>query len=82
MWLYSLQCRINRESQNSKVIKTKSGRIIPLSKCAVSDSKKSKFINEQEASRLLSSLGLKTPLSKTFSRSSFILEILASGDKI
>ena len=26
--------------------------------------KKSKFIKEQEASRLLSSLGIKTPLSK------------------
>ena len=30
------------------------------SKCAVCDSKKSKFIKEQEASGLLSSLGLKT----------------------
>ena len=35
-----------------------------LSKCAVSDSKKSKFIKEQEASGLLSSLGLKTPFNK------------------
>ena len=30
-----------------------------------SDSKQSKFIKEQEASGLLSSLGVKTPLSKT-----------------
>ena len=36
-----------------------------LSKCAVCDSKRSKFIKEQEASGLLSSLGIKTPLSKT-----------------
>ena len=35
-----------------------------LPKCAVCDSKKSKFIIEQEASGLLSSLGIKTPLSK------------------
>ena len=35
-----------------------------LSKCAVCDSKKSKFIKEQEASGLLSSLGIKTPLNK------------------
>ena len=35
-----------------------------LSKCAVCDSKKSKFIKEQEATGLLSSLGIKTPLSK------------------
>ena len=35
-----------------------------LSKCAVCDSKKLKFIKEQEASGLSSSLGIKTPLSK------------------
>ena len=35
-----------------------------LSKCEVCDSKKSKFIKEQEPSGLLSSLGMKTPLSK------------------
>ena len=34
------------------------------SKCEVCDSKKSKFIKEQEASRLLSSLVTKTPVSK------------------
>ena len=35
-----------------------------LSKRAVCDGKKSKFIKEQEATGLLSSLGIKTPLSK------------------
>ena len=35
-----------------------------LSKCAVNDSKKSKFIKEREANGLLSSLGIKKPLSK------------------
>ena len=35
-----------------------------LSKCAVYDNKKSKFIKQQEASELLSSLEIKTPLSK------------------
>ena len=34
------------------------------SKCAVCGTKKSKFLKEQEAKRLLSSLGLKEPLSK------------------
>ena len=33
-------------------------------KCAVSNSKKSKFIKEEEASGLLSTLGIKTPLSE------------------
>ena len=35
-----------------------------LSKCAVCDSKKSKFIREQESSGLLTSLGITTLLSK------------------
>ena len=56
--------RKNTESKNSKVARTKSGRIMLLSKCAVCDSKRSKFIKEQVASGLLSSLGIKTPLSK------------------
>ena len=35
-----------------------------LSKCAICESKKSKFIKDQEAKGLLSNLGVKTPLSK------------------
>ena len=35
-----------------------------LSTCAICGSKKSKFIKEQEAKRLLSNLGLRTPLNK------------------
>ena len=35
-----------------------------LSKWEICDSKISKFIKEQRASRLLSSLGIKTPSSK------------------
>ena len=35
-----------------------------LSKCAVGDVKKFKFIKEEEPSGLLSSLGIKKPLSK------------------
>ena len=42
----------------------KSGRITLLSKFEVWDSKKSKFIKQQETNILLSSLGMKTPLSK------------------
>ena len=36
-----------------------------LSKCEVCDGKKLKFIKEQEASGLLSSLAIKAPLNKT-----------------
>ena len=35
-----------------------------LLKCAICNSKKSRFVKEQEASALLNSLGIKTPLSK------------------
>ena len=59
-----LSCRKNTNSKNSKAAKTKNGKIILLSKCAVCDSKKSKFIKEQEASGLLSSFGIKTHLRK------------------
>ena len=62
MLSYCLKCRKNTESKNPKIAKI--GRIMLLSKCAICDSKKSKFIKQQEASGLLSSLGIKTLLSK------------------
>ena len=52
MSLYSWKCRKNKESKNPKDVKT----IMFLSKCAVCHSKKSRFIKQQEASGLLSSL--------------------------
>ena len=65
MLLYCLKCRKNTESKNPKVVRAKNRIIMLLSKCKVCDSKKSKFVKEQEASRLLSSLGIKTPLSES-----------------
>ena len=59
---HCLKCRENTESKNPKV--SKNGRIMLLSKWAACDSKISKFIKEQEASGLLSSLRIKTPLTK------------------
>ena len=35
-----------------------------LSKCVICGSKKSRFFKDQEAKRLLSNLGVRTPLSK------------------
>ena len=52
-----------------------------LSECAVCDRKKSKFIKEQEASGLLSSLVIKAPLSKiplVVPLLFFVLEVLSS----
>ena len=37
---------------------------MPLSKCAICDSKKPRFIKKQEAKGLLSNLGIRTPLNK------------------
>ena len=52
------------ENVDPKVLKTKNGRTMLLSKCALCSSKKSRFMKEQEAKGLLSSLGLKMPLKK------------------
>ena len=64
MLSYCLKRKKNTESKNPKVARTKNGRIMLLSKCAVCDIKKLKFIKEQETIRLLRSLGIKTSLSK------------------
>ena len=61
---YCLKCRKYTENINPQVSGTSNGKIMILSKCAVCNSKKSKFINQQEAKGLLSKLGIKTPLSK------------------
>ena len=64
MLSYCLKCKKNTESINLKVSKTTNGKAMILSTCTICGSKKSKFIKEQEAKRLLSNLGLRTPLNK------------------
>ena len=59
MLSYCLKCRKNTESINPKVSKTTNGKTMILSKSAICGSKKSKFINEQQAKGLLSNLGIK-----------------------
>ena len=49
---------------NPRVSNTSNGKTMILSKCAICGSKKSRFIKNQEAKRLLSKLGIRTPLSK------------------
>ena len=64
MLSYSLKCRKNTESKNPKVVRTKNGRIMILSKFSICNSKNLKFIKEQEAKVLLGHLlGLKIPIS-------------------
>ena len=59
-----LKCKRNTESINQRVSKNNKNKIMLLSKCAISGSKKLKLIKKQEANGLLNSLGVKTPLSK------------------
>ena len=66
MLLYCLKYKKkNTENINPRVSKTSNGKTKLLSKGTVCGKKKSRFIkdlkNLQEASRLLSSLGIKTP---------------------
>ena len=61
---YYLKCRKDTKNINIRVSNTSNSRTMILSKCAICESKKSRFIKNQEAKGLLSNLGIRTPLSK------------------
>ena len=61
---YCLKCKENTENINPSLSKTNSGKRLLLSKCALCGGKNLAFIKKQEASVILSSLGLKTSLGK------------------
>ena len=61
---YCLKCKKHTKNINPQVSSTNNGTIMILSKCAICNSKKSKFIDKQEAKGSLSKLGIKTPFSK------------------
>ena len=46
---YCLKCRKNTENINPKVSNTSNGRTMILSKCAIYGSKKTRFVENQEA---------------------------------
>ena len=64
MELHCLKCKKYTKNINPRVSSTSNGKLMKLSKCAICNSKKSEFINQQKAKGLLSKLGIKTPLSK------------------
>ena len=64
MLIYCVKYRKNIENVNSRILKTKSNRLIMQSKCAVCGIKKSRFVKEQKTKGLLSNLGIKTLLNK------------------
>ena len=59
---YCLVCKKNTII-NSKMVKTKNGRLMLLSQCSVCKNKKSRFMKEEEGKGILSNLGIKAPLS-------------------
>ena len=64
METFCLKCKNHTENINPQVSSTSNGKVMILSKCAICNSKKSKFINKQEAKGLLCKLGIKTSFSK------------------
>ena len=61
---YCLKCRKYTKIIKPQISSTSNSKTMILSKCAICNGKKSKFIKKQEAKGLLSKLGIKTPLSK------------------
>ena len=61
---YCLKCRKYIKNINPQVSSTSNDKLMILSKCAICGSKKYKFIKKQDAKRLSSKLGIKTPLNK------------------
>ena len=61
---YCLKCKKYTENINPQALSTSNGKMLIFSKCAICNSKKSRFIKNREAKGLLSELGIKTALSK------------------
>ena len=61
---YCLKCKKHTKNIDPQVSSTSNGKLMILSKCAICGGRKSKFIEKQDAKGILSSLGIKTPLSK------------------
>ena len=61
---YCLKCRKYTKNINPHVSNTSNGKIMILSRCAICNTQRSKFIKQQEAKGILSKLGIKTSLSK------------------
>ena len=61
---FCLVCRKYTKNINPKIVRNRQNRLMIQSNCRICSSKKSRFIKEQQAMRILSNLGIKTPLSK------------------
>ena len=61
--MYCVSCKKNTMNKNSSVRRTKQNRLMLVLNCAICSKKKLRFITNQEASKLLNKLGIRTPLS-------------------
>ena len=61
---YCLACRKYTKNNNPKIVRNRQNKLMIQSNCATCDSKKFRFIKEQQAMGILSNSGIKTPLSK------------------
>ena len=61
---YCSVCRKYTKNNNPKIVRNRENRLMIQSNCTTCESKKSRFIKEQQAMGILSNLGIKTPLSK------------------
>ena len=61
---YCLVCRDYTKSINPKIVRNRQNKLMIQSNCATCESKRSRFLKEQQAMGILSNLGIKTPLSK------------------
>ena len=61
---YSLKCKKHKKNIDPQISSTSNGKLMILPKCAICGGRKYKFIKKQDAKGILSSLGIKTPLSK------------------
>ena len=61
---YCLACKKYTKNNNPKLVRNRQNRLMIQSNCANCGSKKIRFIKEQQATEILSNLGIKTPLSK------------------
>ena len=64
METYCLKCKKYTKNIKPQISSTSNNKIMMISKCAVCNSRKCKFIKKQEAEGLLSNLGIKSPLNK------------------
>ena len=64
MKTYCLKCKRDTEIIDPKIIRTKNNTLLMQSQRTDCKNKKSRFVKEQDAKRLLSNLAIRTPFNK------------------